>query len=230
MADNVEITAGSGITIGADEINSVKYQRIKLIHGADGTNDGDVSTANPLPVDIRSDNVGGLEVIQDTAADLNMTEANSSSILTAVQAIQTAVEILDNIVAGTEAQVDIVSAPTLTVDATGQGDVPVTLAGEEVTINHAITNIAHGVKTITSAGTDEALASSTACKKVVIQAQTDNTGWIAVGASGVDATEATGTGVLLGAGDSFELEIDNLSDVYIDATVSGEGVRYTYFT
>ena len=89
--------------------------------------------------------------------------------------------------------------------------------------------IGHGVKTVTSAGTDEALAGLTTCKKVTIQAQTDNTGWIAVGGSGVDATVATGTGVLLGAGDSFELEITDLSSIYIDATVSGDGVRYAYF-
>lgn len=49
MADNVPITAGSGTSIGADDISSVWYQRIKVIHGADGTNDGDVSTANPFP-------------------------------------------------------------------------------------------------------------------------------------------------------------------------------------
>ncbi len=42
MADNVAITAGSGTTVGADEISSVKYQRVKLIQGADGVNDGDV--------------------------------------------------------------------------------------------------------------------------------------------------------------------------------------------
>ncbi len=97
-------------------------------------------------------------------------------------------------------------------------------------IDHNITGIGHGVKTITTAGTDEALAGSTACKKVTIQAQTDNTGLIAVGTSGVDATEATGNGIILYAGDVFELEIDNLADIYIDATVSGEGVRYSYFT
>ena len=50
MADNVTITPGTGADIGADEISGVKYQRVKLIHGADGTNDGDVATANPLPV------------------------------------------------------------------------------------------------------------------------------------------------------------------------------------
>lgn len=99
-----------------------------------------------------------------------------------------------------------------------------------LTTPSTITGIAHGVTTVTTAGTDVALAGSTACKRVVIQAQTDNTGLIAVGATGVDATEATGNGVILYAGDSFELDIDNLADVYIDSTVNGEGVRYSYFT
>ena len=97
-------------------------------------------------------------------------------------------------------------------------------------VGHDITGMGHGVKTVTTAGTDEVLASSTVCKRVVIQSQTDNTGLIAVGTSGVDATEVTGTGIILYAGDALELETDNLADVYIDATVSGEGVRYTYFT
>lgn len=97
-------------------------------------------------------------------------------------------------------------------------------------VDHSSTGIGHGVKTVTSAGTDEALAGSTAAKWVTVQSQTDNTGWIAVGATGVDATEATGTGVLLDAGESITMPIDNLADVFIDATVSGEGVRYTYGT
>lgn len=50
MADNVDITAGSGTVIGADEISGVKYQRIKLIQGADGVNDGDVQRYNGFPV------------------------------------------------------------------------------------------------------------------------------------------------------------------------------------
>lgn len=91
-------------------------------------------------------------------------------------------------------------------------------------------SIFHGVTTVTIAGTDVALAVSTPCVKIDIQAQTDNTGFIAVGGQGVDATEATGTGIELEAGDVYSLEIDNLADIYIDATVSGEGVRYTYYT
>lgn len=101
---------------------------------------------------------------------------------------------------------------------------------QHVKVTSSVTGIGHGVATVTTAGTDVALASSTACKRVVIQAQTDNTNIIAVGATGVDATVATGTGIVLYPGDSFELEIDNLADIFIDSLVNGEGVRYTYFT
>jgi len=97
-------------------------------------------------------------------------------------------------------------------------------------VSHDRTGIGHGVKTVTTAGTDVALAASTTAKVVIIQAQTDNTNAIAVGASGVDATIATGSGVILYAGDSITLEIDDLVDVFIDSLVNGEGVRYTYLT
>lgn len=50
MADNVAITPGSGATAASDDIGGVQFQRIKLVHGADGVNDGDVSSANGLPV------------------------------------------------------------------------------------------------------------------------------------------------------------------------------------
>jgi hypothetical protein len=52
MADNVGYTPGSGATVAADEIGTVLYQRMKIVHGADGVNDGDVSAANPLPASV----------------------------------------------------------------------------------------------------------------------------------------------------------------------------------
>lgn len=97
-------------------------------------------------------------------------------------------------------------------------------------ITHNVTGIGNGVKTVTTAGTDVALAASTAAKKVIIQAQTDNTSIIAVGATGVDATIATGTGIILYPGDTITLECDNLADIFIDSLVNGEGVRFTYLT
>jgi hypothetical protein len=95
-------------------------------------------------------------------------------------------------------------------------------------LEHTTTGLGHGVTTVTTAGTDVALAASTAAKWVIIQAQTDNTSSVAVGATGVDATVATGTGILLAAGEAVTLMIDNLADVFIDSLVNGEGVRYSY--
>lgn len=59
MADNTvtEAVTVAGDTFAADDIAGIKFPRTKLIHGADGVNAGDVSTANPLPVTLR-DSVG----------------------------------------------------------------------------------------------------------------------------------------------------------------------------
>jgi 2-succinyl-5-enolpyruvyl-6-hydroxy-3-cyclohexene-1-carboxylate synthase len=91
-----------------------------------------------------------------------------------------------------------------------------------------MSSIGHGVKTVTTAGTDVVLASSTKVSWVIVQAQTDNTGMIAVGSSGVDATVATGTGVALEAGEMVSFPIDDLAEVYVDSTVNGDGVRYMW--
>lgn len=51
MVDNTELSSGSGgDTIATDDISGVKYPRSKIVIGADGTNDGDVASANPLPI------------------------------------------------------------------------------------------------------------------------------------------------------------------------------------
>lgn len=50
MADNVNITPGTGATVAADDIGGALYQRVKIVVGSDGVNTGDVSTANKLPV------------------------------------------------------------------------------------------------------------------------------------------------------------------------------------
>lgn len=50
MPDNVGYTPGTGATIAADDIGGNLFQRVKLIHGADGVNDGDVSALNGFPV------------------------------------------------------------------------------------------------------------------------------------------------------------------------------------
>ncbi len=99
-------------------------------------------------------------------------------------------------------------------------------------VGHDSTGFGHGVETCDSAGTDQPIVtSSTPAKRVKVQAQTDNTDGVAVGGSGVDAVVATGTGILLYAGDwSDWINVDDLDEVYFDALVTGEGVRFIYET
>ena len=49
MADNVGYTPGTGVTVAADDIGGVLYQRIKPTFGEDGIAI-DTSKSNPLPV------------------------------------------------------------------------------------------------------------------------------------------------------------------------------------
>ena len=100
-----------------------------------------------------------------------------------------------------------------------------------VSVTSANSTITDGRKVVTTAGTRVALASSTACKEVVITAELDNTGVVAVGAAAtVVAALATRTGVPLNAGDSIVLQIDNLADVGLDSMVSGDGVTFVAFS
>lgn len=85
------------------------------------------------------------------------------------------------------------------------------------------TTIYHGQKTVTTAGTEVALAASQALLSGVrIKALAANTGIIYVGANPVTST----TGFALAAGEEVFVEVANLATVYIDSSVNGEGVSY----
>lgn len=69
MADNVTITEGSGTQIAADDVGGVKYQRIKVATGADGTAN-DVSSSNPLPTQIIQGDTSQAIEVQDQTVGL----------------------------------------------------------------------------------------------------------------------------------------------------------------
>ena len=55
--DNLAYTPGTGATavpVASDEIAGIQYQRVKIVLGVDGVNDGDVSAANSMPVSAAS--------------------------------------------------------------------------------------------------------------------------------------------------------------------------------
>ena len=140
MVDNFTTNPGSGgKTFASDEIGGIDFPRTKLIHGADGANDGDVSTVNGLPVQQQGswivtanlsttdntvlDNIdsntdygqvlgGGIE-----ATALRVTIANDSTGILSVDDNGGSLTIdnaglssLDGAIAGTEVQVDVVAA------------------------------------------------------------------------------------------------------------------------
>lgn len=89
--------------------------------------------------------------------------------------------------------------------------------------------IGQGRQIVATAGTPVPLAASTASKTVTVQAEVNNTSDIIVGGSGVVGPVGTREGIYLASGDSIDLPINDLSLVYIDSLVDGEGVTYVYF-
>ena len=74
MADNSTLP-GTGDVYGSDDISGVKFQRIKLVHGIDGINDGDIAATNPLPVlgdDVVAAIVRLVEVMERVQIQLSM--------------------------------------------------------------------------------------------------------------------------------------------------------------
>jgi len=69
LSDNIRLNEGSGGDVfAADDIGGVKFGRSKITLGADGVNDGDVSSSNPMPTVLYAYNdAGGLTPIATTA-------------------------------------------------------------------------------------------------------------------------------------------------------------------
>ena len=68
MADNTTLNAGTGgDVIATDDIGGVKYQRVKVTYGADGSAT-DASTTNPLPVTVGGSGSGTLGALNATAS------------------------------------------------------------------------------------------------------------------------------------------------------------------
>ena len=79
MADNVEITPGSGAKVATDEVTiagvKVQVQRVKPVIGADGAGT-DVSSSNPMPVS----DAGGSLTVDGTVSLSGALPAGSNSI------------------------------------------------------------------------------------------------------------------------------------------------------
>ena len=134
---------------------------------------------------------------------------------------------------------------TLANDSTGvisidDGGNTITVDGTVSVNSHAVTNAGTfavqaghditGMQSDNNEGVDdttaEALGGSQACKRVDMQADPANTGYIYVGGSDVSATK----GIRLSPGDFYSIDIDNVADIFVLASVDEEDIHFNYFT
>ncbi len=120
MADYLA-TGSTGSNVAFDDISSVFYARQKIIHGADGVNDGDVSTANPLPVRLYVGTTSAAMGGGTEAAALRVTIASDSTGVVSVDDNGSTISIDDG-------------GSSITVDGT------VAISGTVTVASHAVTN------------------------------------------------------------------------------------------
>jgi hypothetical protein len=83
-----------------------------------------------------------------------------------------------------------------------------------------------GQKTITAAGTAEALGSQQITGPLLVKALPNNTGLVYVGNDGASDVSSS-NGYPLSASEQLILEhVPNLANVYVDSAVNGEGVAW----
>lgn len=79
MADGIQLNAGTGGDLSAaDEVGGFKIPRVKIVHGADGSNDGDVAATNPLPMKLVGSATNGVSAFKCTD-DLDESEEEVKS-------------------------------------------------------------------------------------------------------------------------------------------------------
>ena len=70
MPDNVGYTPGTGATIAADDIEGVLYQRVKMIHGAEGIAH-ETADNNPMPIKAMGELIEAIEAMRMAIQSLN---------------------------------------------------------------------------------------------------------------------------------------------------------------
>ncbi len=133
MADNTQLNPGTGgDVIASDDIGpGVKYQRVKLTLGADGVNDGDVASGNPMPTNpsdrAARDNgkidIANLDTLATFDLDSGAGTVNVQGIAIAVAASGGPAAITGDVANGLD--VDVTRLPSIPAGTNNIGDVDV---------------------------------------------------------------------------------------------------------
>jgi hypothetical protein len=109
MADNIPLPNSTLVT-ASDEISGVQYQRVKLTLGNDGINDGDVSSTNPIPVNMTGVSTEVTLLALKTALDAlssKIVVSNTGSITGTVSLDSTTLAALESITAAVTGTVSV---------------------------------------------------------------------------------------------------------------------------
>jgi hypothetical protein len=123
------------------------------------------------------------------------------------------------------------TADAAVTDATAAASIIAALKGL-LTLNKVSTAGGQGNKVVAAPATAlQLVAGATPCTTVIVTARVGNTKEIAYGFSNaVRATAGAEVGAQLQPGDSVSLRVSDVSKIWIDAQVAGEGVSFTYLT
>jgi len=223
MADNVNITAGSGTVIATDQVGTDHYQRIKLT-------DGTADSSTPINVDIGA-KANALRVVPANditdatyIGDIKFGEAEPNS-----AAIKTAVELIDNAISGNEMQVDIVASLPAGTNTIGKlaANTGVDIGDVDILSIAAGDNNIGNVDIVTVPAPLNVVGTGTEAAALRVTIATDSTGVLSVDDNGgsltVDGTvtanlSATDNAVL----DTIDAVLDTINAKLVTGTVIGD--------
>jgi hypothetical protein len=213
MADNVISNAGSGgPTWATDEIGSVHYPRMKIVHGADGSAT-DTSTAAPLPVV-----VPGSVAVTGTFYQATQPVSFAWAGLTDAQLRATAVAV----------SAASLPLPTGAATAANQTTANSSLSSIDTKLPAAVTPGLLPVDTLASVGVARQLAAgatsantalTTTCRRISICAQTANIRF----AIGTGAQTASGTSHFIQSGERLDLDVPANAQIAVIRAGSTDG-------
>ena len=212
---------------------------------------GYITVNQATPVRTITSLTSSVECIQDTPADLTATVTQASAVRTISGTVTVSATDLDirDLTAGddkvsvfgntaasglgtakallTDAdghlQVDVLSAPTITVDLGSNNDVTVTSGTSIATypqfdVDTSVLQLSNG----TATG-----ATLTTCKEIIIQCAWENTGYIVVGDSGIVAAAGVDSmnGIRLEAGDTLTLAATTVANIYVRGSAADQLVN-----
>ena len=203
---------------------SSKHMLVGGVYASSGLSvtDGDVS---PLLLGVQGSLI--IDVLNG-----GVLEGHVDGIETTLSSMLTAVQLIDDTI-GTDGSTGPLKCISVGgTDSAGNIQELVSTTGGILKVTHGMTGMVHGVNTDIDTAAEQLDGSTsgldTACKRVDLQASILNAGIIYVGGS--DTIGPLTGGIELEAGDFYSIDIDNLNDIWVEASVADQVLRYVYFT